>query len=79
MYEAPIRTRTSTRAKNVEDGSVKKRSIRIETGPKLANEWQKTVPWQRKYVPWQKNAATAAFQNSVPLLHKLKGRGPKGG
>ena len=57
----------------------KKGPYAMETGSKLANDGQETVPWQRKHVSWQKNAATAAFQNSVPLLHKLKGRGPNGG
>ena len=36
------------------------------------------MPWQRKHVSWQKNAATAAFQNSVPLLHKLRAGVPMG-
>lgn len=52
----------------------------METDSIVANDdGQETVPWQRKHVSWQKNAATAAFEKSVPLLHKLKGRGPNGG
>ena len=50
----------------------------METGSKLANDGQETVPWQRKHVSWPKNAATAAFQNSVPLLQKLRAGVPMG-
>ena len=50
----------------------------MRTGSKPANDGQQTVPWQRKHVSWQKNAATAAFENSVPLLHKLRAGVPMG-
>ena len=50
----------------------------MRTGSKPANDGQQTVPWQRKHVSWQKNAATAAFQKSVPLLHKLRAGVPMG-
>src|SRR3990170_8245210 len=33
----------------------------MQTGSKLTNDGQETVPWQRKLVSWQKNAAVAAF------------------
>jgi len=60
-------------------GPGKKGPFAMETDSIVANDGQETVPWQRKHVSWQKNAATAAFEKSVPLLHKLKGRGPNGG
>src|SRR3954465_8025001 len=76
MYDAHARTRTREQVREVQE---KKGPYAMETGSKLANDGQETVPWQRKHGSWQKNAATAAFQNSVPLQYKLKGRGPKGG
>src|SRR6266516_255605 len=60
-------------------GPGKKGPFAMETDSIVANDGQETVPWQRKHVSWQKNAAKAAFEKSVPLLHKLKGRGPNGG